>query len=334
MVLCVAGPGAAQADAVEDFYRGKQIKIYINTTPGSGYDIYARLVARFLGDHIPGKPAILAQNMAGAEGRLSAAYVYNVVAKDGLSIAALNRSVALAQAMGEANLPFDNAKFNWIGNVASDNSTLVTWHTSGVKTLEDAKAREVTIGATGDGNSSIYPRVLNAVLGTKFKVIRGYPGGSEINLAMENGEVGGRGDNAWSSWKVGKPGWLADGKINILVQVGLTKAPDLPGPPLLIDLAANADDRALFKFLSEPAAIGHPFVTSPGVPAERVAALRAAFDAMLKDEAFLAEAKRQKRDIVPSSGAELAKVVEDILTTPKPIRDRLAGIIFGPDAKK
>jgi tripartite-type tricarboxylate transporter receptor subunit TctC len=324
-VLLASASGLATADEVEQFYRGKTISIYINTTPGSGYDVYARLLARFIGHHIPGRPAILPRNMAGAEGRLSAGYVYNAVAKDGLSLAALNRSVALDQAMNGPS-QFDLAHFNWIGNVASDNSTLVTWHTSGVATIDDAKRKDVTIGATGDGNSSIYPTVMNAVLGTRFKIVRGYPGGSEINLAMEKGEVGGRGDNTWNSWKAGKPEWLADHKIDVLVQTGLRQAPDLPAP-LLIDLAADPDDYKLLKFLSAPVALGHPFVTSPGVPAERVRALRAAFDATIADPAFLDEARRQKREINPSTGSELQAVIGDILSTPKPIKERLAAII-------
>jgi tripartite-type tricarboxylate transporter receptor subunit TctC len=323
----------AWADPVADFYRGKTIKLYISSTPGAGYDIYARLLARFMGEHIPGRPAILPQNMPGAEGRIAAAYIYNVTAKDGLSLGALNRSVALAQAMGTVQLKFDSARFNWIGNPASDNSTLTTWYMSGVKTIEDAKRKEVTIGATGDGNSYIYPKVLNAVVGTKFKIIRGYPGGAEVNLAMEKGEVGGRGDNAWGSWKSSRPAWLAEHKISILVQIGLHRAPDLPDVPLLIELAHNPEDQALFKFLSEPAALGHPVVTSPDVPTERVNALRAAFDATIADPAFLAEAKRQKREINPLSGAEEERIVRDILATPKSVRDRLSAIILGQDRK-
>jgi len=197
--------GTAHADAIEDFYRGKTIRMYINSTPGAGYDVYARLVGRHMGNHIPGKPTIVAQNMPGAGGRAAAGYIYNIAAKDGLSLAALNRSVALAQAMEDPGIMFDNAKLNWIGSPEFDNSTLATWHTSGVRTIEEAKVKEITVGTTGDGNSSIYPRAMNLVLGTKFKIIRGYPGGNEVNLAMESGEVGGRGDNAWGSWKSARP---------------------------------------------------------------------------------------------------------------------------------
>jgi hypothetical protein len=216
----------ARADPVADFYRGKTVKMIVNSTPGAGYDIYARLVARHMANHIPGRPTVVAQNLPGAGGRAAAVYAYSVAAKDGLTLAALNRSVALAQVMGDPNLGFDNARFNWIGNPDSDNSTLATWHTSGVRTIEDARTKEITVGTTGDGNSSIYPRVMNAVLGTRFKIVRGYPGGNEVNLAMEKGEVQGRGDNAWGSWKSARPEWLRDRQINIVVQIGLRKAPD------------------------------------------------------------------------------------------------------------
>ena len=325
--------GTAHADAIEDFYRGKTIRMYINSTPGAGYDVYARLVGRHMGNHIPGKPTIVAQNMPGAGGRAAAGYIYNIAAKDGLSLAALNRSVALAQAMEDPGIMFDNAKLNWIGSPEFDNSTLATWHTSGVRTIEEAKVKEITVGTTGDGNSSIYPRAMNLVLGTKFKIIRGYPGGNEVNLAMESGEVGGRGDNVWGSWKSARPEWLSERKINILVQIGLKKVPDLPDVPLLLDLATNPDDHALLELLSAPPALGHPIVISPDVPAERVAALRAAFDAAMNDPALRDEAARIKRDINPVSGVELAKIVGDILATPKRVRDRLASMMLGPENK-
>jgi tripartite-type tricarboxylate transporter receptor subunit TctC len=327
LVGCVCS-GTAGADSVADFYRGKTLKMVINSTPGAGYDIYARLVARYMAKHIPGKPTILPQNLPGAGGRAAAVYVYNVAVKDGLTLAALNRSVALTQVTGDSKLQFDIARFNWIGNPESDNSTLVTWYTSGVRTIEEAKHKSVVIGATG-GNSAIYPQVMNAVVGTKFKIVRGYRGGNQVNLAMEKGEVQGRGDNAWGSWKSAHPEWLREHKINILVQIGLRKAPDLPEVPLLLDLARNTGDRALLKLLSAPPALGHPIVTSPGVPPERVKALRAAFDAAIRDPALLDEAKRLKRNINPSSGAELARIISDILATPKPIQDRLAAMILG-----
>src|SRR5919107_3835900 len=196
LLIAALGPcPSARADAVEDFYRGKTITLMIGYSPGGTYDAYARLVAHFMGDHIPGKPTIVPRNVPGAASRVAAAHLYNVAPRDGTMLATADQSLALAQAMGE-KLQFDVTKFAWIGYPAAGNNTTVTWHTSGVKTIEDAKAREVTMGATGGSTSSQYPKAMNSVLGTKFKIITGYPGGNDINLAMERGEVQGRGSDS------------------------------------------------------------------------------------------------------------------------------------------
>jgi tripartite-type tricarboxylate transporter receptor subunit TctC len=318
--------GAGRAQSVEEFYKGKTINFVIGYSPGGGYDVYARLVARFMGEHIPGKPTIVPRNMPGASSRVAAAYVYNVAPKDGTTLATADQSLAVAQVMGE-KLQFDVTKFNFIGNPSSENNTTVAWHTSPVKTIEDAKKQEVPVGATGGSTSSQYPRAMNAVLGTKFKVILGYPGGNDINLAMERGEVSGRGSNSWASWKATRPDWLKEKKINILVQIGLTKAPDLPDVPLLMDLASNPEDKAVLKLLSAPSAIGRPIFTTPGVPEDRVKALRAAFDATIKDPHFLDEAKKAGLEVDPVSGEEMQKIVNDIVATPAPVAKRLAEII-------
>jgi tripartite-type tricarboxylate transporter receptor subunit TctC len=325
--------GSAQAQSVEEFYKGKTISMVIGYSPGGGYDTYARLVARFMGDHIPGKPQIVPRNMPGASSRVAAAFVYNVAPKDGTTLATGDQSLSVAQVMGE-KLQFDTTKFIYIGNPSAENNTTVTWHTSPVKTIDDAKKIEVPVGATGGSTSSQYPRAMNAVLGTKFKVILGYPGGNDINLAMERGEVSGRGSNSWASWKATRPEWLKDKKINILVQIGLSKSPDLPDVPLLMDLATNEEDRAVLKLLSSPSAIGRPIFTTPGVPEDRVKALRAAFQATIKDPAFIEEAKKAQLDLEPVSGEELQKIVSDIVATPEPIAKRLAEIIAeGKDTK-
>lgn len=199
-----------------------------------------------------------------------------------------------------------------------------------MKTIDEAKQKEVIVGATGPNTSAQLPQVMNAILGTKFKIVSGYPGGNEMNLAMENGEIGSRGSNPWSSWKSTKADWIRDKKINILVQIGLTKAPDLPDVPLLMDLAKNDDDRAVLRMISAPATIGRPLFGPPGVPEARVAVLRKAFDDMVKDKGFLEDAAKERLDINPVPGAELAKIVSDIVATPKPIADRLAAIIAEP----
>ena len=198
-----------------------------------------------------------------------------------------------------------------------------------MKTIEDATKREVTVGATGGSTSSQYPKAENALLGTKFKIVVGYPGGNDIDLAMERGEVEGRGSNSWAAWKATHADWVRDKKINILVQIGLAKAPDLPDVPLLMDLAKNDQDRAVLKLLSAPTAIGRPLFTTPDVPPERVKALRDAFDATMKDPAFLAQAKKQNFDINPVSGEEMQKIVAEIVASPKPLTDKLNEIIGG-----
>jgi tripartite-type tricarboxylate transporter receptor subunit TctC len=316
-----------QADPVEDFYRSKTINFYIGTTPGGGYNLYARFVARFMGAHIPGNPQIVPRNMPGAGSRTAAGYVYAVAAKDGLSIGASEQALALEQALGDPTMQFDTSKLNWIGSPDSDNKVVTTWFTSGVKTIEDAKHRDVPMGASSDTTSSQYVNALNALVGTRFKIIHGYPGGNEINLAMEKGEVAGRGSASWATWKA-RPDVLRDRKINVLVQVGFSRAPELADVPLLLELAGNPDDSATLRLLSAPSAIGHPLFTSPGVPIERVKALRAAFDATMKDPAFLDEARRLRLEVAPTSGKKLEEIVGGILSAPQPIRDRLASIIL------
>src|ERR1700676_1524933 len=320
---------ARSQQAVEDFYRANQLEMVIGYSPGGPYDLYARLVARFLGNYLPGKPVIVPRNMPGAGSRAATKWVYSIGPKDGTVLATPDQSLAVEQTMGDKQLDIDTTKLVYIGNPNADNNSTACWSTSGIKTIEDAKKRQVVVGATGGSTSSQYPKAMNALIGTKFKIIIGYPGGNDINLAMEKGEVDGRGSNAWGAWKSTRPDWLRDKKINILVQIGLTKAPDLPDVPLLMDLASNDQDRSIFKLLSASSTIGRPVFTSPGVPAERVKALRDAFDAMVKDPVFLAEAAKEHFDINPVSGAEMQKIVADIVATPRPIADRLLQIIGG-----
>ena len=329
LVAAWLNPALAQK-SVEDFYKGKNVDLVIGYSPGGGYDLYARLVGQHLGKHIPGNPNIIPRNMPGAGSRTAVAWISNVAPKDGTALATADQSLSVAQAMGDkalTDMKIDTSKLIYIGNPSADNNTTSMWHTSKVKTIEDAMKYEAPMGATGGSTSSQYPRAMNALLGTKFKIILGYPGGNDINLAIERGEVEGRGSNAWASWKSTRMDWIKDKKINIIVQIGLTKAPDLPDVPLMMDLAKNPEDKAVLKLLSASTTIGRPLFTSPGVPEERVKALRAAFDATMKDPEFLADAQKRGFDINPVSGEELQKIVADIVATPKPIADRLQSII-------
>jgi tripartite-type tricarboxylate transporter receptor subunit TctC len=327
LLLLAFFPGTGAAQPVEDFYRGKKIDLIIGYSSGGTYDLYARLVARHLGRHIPGQPLIVPRNMPGAGSRTAATWVANIAPRDGAVLATADQSLALQQAAGDARIQFDTTKFIYIGNPNVENNTTATWHASGVRTIEDAKRREVTMGATGGSTSSQYPKAMNALLGTRFKIILGYPGGNDINLAMERGEVDGRGSNSWASWKATRPNWLAENKINILVQIGLKKAPDLPGVPLLMELGENPEDRGLLRLLSASTQIGRPIFTTPGAPTERVAALRAAFDAMMRDPAFLEDARQGHFELDAISGDAMQRLVAEIAATPKEQGERLRKII-------
>jgi tripartite-type tricarboxylate transporter receptor subunit TctC len=304
---------AITLDPVADFYSGKVINLYIGYTVGGTYDLYARLVARYIGKHIPGQPLILPRNMTGGGSRIAAGYVAKVAVKDGLSLATANQSFVIEQAMGDKSLQFDVTTLNYIGNPIVVNNVLVTWAMSNVNTIADAKVRLVTMGATGGTTSSQYPRATNALLGTKFKIIYGYPGGNEINMAMENGEVDGRGSNDWVSWKATKPDWLRDHKLNVLVQIGQRREADLANVPLLSELASNDADKQLLELLSSPIMLGRQIFTAPGVPSERIAALRAAFDQTMTDPDFLSEARHEKLDINPVSGQAMQDFVSKVI---------------------
>lgn len=327
--------GAAAQQSVADFYKGKNIDLYIGLSAGGGYDLYARITAKHMEKHIPGNPSIVPKQMVGAGGQKAAAFVYEVAPKDGTAMVAAPQEIALDQALGTLTINFDATKANWIGNPSVDNNVIVLWHTSGVKTIEDAKKKEYVIAATAaNGASAQYPQVLNSLVGTKFKIIAGYPGGRDMDLAMERGEVHGRGSNAWASYKATQPDWLKDGKINLLAQIGLAKDKEMPNVPLLMDLGTNAEDRAALKLLSGVAAVGRPLVMGPGVPPERVAALRRAFDLTVKDPAYIAELQKINLPLNAMGGEELQKVVTDMVNTPKPIVERLKKAIEGRDVKE
>jgi tripartite-type tricarboxylate transporter receptor subunit TctC len=314
----------SHADAVADFYSRATIRVLISGDSGGSYDTDARLVARHLGRHIPGNPRIVPENMLGASGRVAANYTYRVGPQDGSVMAVVQQTIAMGQALGESGTQYDAAKFNWIGSPVRPEEVLVVWHTTGVRTIDDAKKKEVVIGATSPtGTNFIYPKLANELLGTKFKIVTGYQGGAPIILALERGEVEGRGANPWSEWKVIKPDWVRDKKIIPLVQMSLSKRPDLPDVPLLIDLAPNEDVRRIFELVSITGEIGRPFVTGPGVPADRVAALRQAFNETIVDPEFLADAAKTHKEIHLIKGEELESLVQRVLSAPRSATDLL-----------
>ncbi len=321
-------PAAAQQAA--DFYRGKTITAVVGTSPGGDYDLRLRMVARHIGRHIPGNPTVVVNNMPGGGGLVVANWLANVAPRDGSVIVALSQNMPVHQATGAQGVKFDVRAFNWIGNTTDTPNVVTAWHTTGIRTIQDAMQRELVVGATGTASGSyLYPYALNQLVGTKFKIVTGYPGGNDINLAMERGEVGGRGSNSWASWKSTRPQWLAEKKIFILVQVALKRNAELPDVPTMAELAKNDADRQVLTFISADTAISRPLVTNQGVPRERVEALRQAFDATMKDPEFLAEAQKSKTDISPMTGAQAQKIAVDTVDAPPAVLARANALIEG-----
>jgi len=335
-IICVLAssvwPSVSDADAIADLYGRTAIRMVIAADPGGSYDSDARLVARHLGRHIPGNPKIVPENMIGASGRVAANYMYRSAPQDGSVIAAVQQTIPLGQAIGESGVQYDAGRFNWIGSPVRPDEVLVVWHSTGVRTIEDAKKRSVVIGATSPtGMNYVYPKLANEFLGTRFKIVTGYAGATHINLAMERGEVEGRGSNPWSEWKTQKPDWVREGKIVPLMQMTLIRHPDLPDVPRLIDLAGNADVRTVFELISISGEIGRPLLTAPGVPAERVAALRQAFIETMVDPEFLGDAAQMERETHPIPGLELQSLVQRELGAPKSAIDLLKAALVRKD---
>ncbi|HEY7298759.1 MAG TPA: tripartite tricarboxylate transporter substrate-binding protein [Xanthobacteraceae bacterium] len=309
---------AANAETAAEFYAHTTVRLLSTADPGGSYDSNARLLGRHLGVHLPGSPRIVVEQMPGASGRLGANYLYGVAPKDGSVIAIVQQSLPMAQVMGESGVQYDGARLNWIGSAILLDDVLVVWHTTGVRSIEDAKKKSIVIGATtATGTNYIYPKLTNELLGTKFKIVTGYAGASAIKLALERGEVQGHGSNPWSDWKLTRPQWIQEKKIIPLMQMSLEKHRDLPDVPRLIDLATTPDVKAVFELMSLTADIGRPFVTAPDVPPDRVAALRQAFAETMKDPEFLADAAKNNIEIRPVYGQELGQLVARVLASPR-----------------
>ena len=306
----------ASADEIADFYKGKSLVFAVGTGAGGEYDLQARLLARHIGRFIPGNPQGVPQNMPGAGGAKMAAWLYNVAPKDGTHFGIIMNNFPASQAVGAVDLHFDVTKFNWIGAIGALTQTVTAWTASGIKTLDDLKTREYIAGASGRGAITYtLPAAMNALLGTKMKIVTGYQGGNDINLAMERGEVHVR-SNSWSSWKTTRPDWIAEKKITVLAQSG-RRAADLANIPSLEDLTTNPDDRKIMELVVSGNYIGRPQAMPPGTPADKVAAMRAAFQATVKDPAFIAEVEKLRLELDPVSGEELQSYITKLQNVPK-----------------
>jgi len=322
-------PSGAAAEGAEPFFKGKVINLYIGFAPGGTYDYYSRLVARFIGKHIPGTPTIVAQSMPGAGSFHAANFLYAVAPRDGTAMGMITQNAAIEEVLRSPGVQYKAAEFNWIGRVSGILEIHFTWKTSKAKTVEDAMQHEIPIAGTGPGSPSEgYPKLLNALAGTRFKVISGYPGSTQGMLAMERGEV----DGALTSWHTlnrTRQDWLKNHDINLLVQYAKARHPDLPNVPTILDLAKTPDARQIFAFYIGNTLLGRSIVAPPGIPADRVAVLREAFDAMLKDPEFRAELEKTQTEFDPAPGAAVQRFVEETASVPRDVAERTQAILRG-----
>jgi len=321
LLALAAASGAARAD---DFYRNKQIRVIVGADPGGSYDIHARLVARYLPQHIPGNPQILVQDMQGAGSMTAANYVYNVAPRDGTVIVAVLQTLVQSQLSLGADAKFDAAQFQWIGNPAASVNVIVTSQPAPVKTFADALKKPVLIGITSAGSSGgIEVALADNVVGAKFQPVTGYRGGNDIDIAIERGEVFGRAGQSWDGWKQTRPNWVKNHWLNVLVQIGSARASDLPDVPLLTEVTDDPQQRQILALYSAGIALGRPLAVGPGVPPEQVAILRQAFRDTMNDPAFLTEAKQIGIQIAPIYGEELQSIVRGMLATSQTIVKKL-----------
>jgi tripartite-type tricarboxylate transporter receptor subunit TctC len=323
----IASSAASAQQALADFYHGKTMTMVIPTSPGGDYDLRARMVAHYMSRYIPGNPTIVPRNMPGGGGITAANWLQMQAPRDGTSLQTPISTAPLAQALKMNGVQFDVTSWSWLGNTTKSPNVISVWYTSGIKTIEDAKKREVILGAPGANTPSAYnPLALNAIVGTKFKLIVAYPGGNDVNLAMERGEVEAR-HNIWASWVSGNPQWLKEKKIIQIVQIGLEKSPDLPDVPLMMDLGKTEEDRAVLKLMSADTMFARAYATTPDTPKDRVEMLRRAFDATMKDPELLAECEKANRDMSPSNGEDVQHIVAEVLGAPPPVLKRINDII-------
>ncbi len=326
--------GVARAQSADEFYKGRQITMLVGSGAGGGYDIYARVWARHASRYVPGQPQIIAKNMPAAAGIAAANALYNNSDRDGLTIAALPNGASMDPLAGNAAARFDPLKMGWIGSIGKLQNVCATWHKSPVRTIAQAREREVIVaGAGATSNTAIMPRILNDLIGTRFKIVAGYDPTAGLNLALERGEAEGICGLSWSTIKASRPHWIKDKLLNLIVQVGIDKLSDLPDVPAALDLVRDPESRQVLELVLIRQEIGRPIVLPPDVPADRIAMLRKAFEATLRDKEFLVEAEKAGMEIEPLTGAEIDAMLAKAYGAPKPIVARMVSLIEPPAAR-
>jgi len=327
MLACV--PRGAFAQGAEPFFKNKVINLYIGFAPGGTYDYFGRIVGRFIGRHIPGNPTVIVQTMAGAGSLQAANFLYAQAPKDGTAWGVVTQTLALEEALRSPGAHYKAAEFTWIGRMTSTLEVHFTWKTSKAKTIADARLHEIPVAGTGAGSPSEgYPKLLNVLAGTKFKIISGYPGSTQGMLAAERGEVDG-GLTSWNTLKRTKPNWIKNRDINTLVQYAIERHPDLRDVPTFLEAATMPEGRQVLAFYVSGAEVGRSLLASPGIPADRVRTLRAAFDAMLKDPEFTAEIEKSGQEFQPASGESVQNLIAAAANAPRDVVERTEAILRG-----
>jgi tripartite-type tricarboxylate transporter receptor subunit TctC len=325
LLASLAGPAAAQKPMPT--LAGKTVNLIIGFGPGGGYDTWGRLVADHLGAHLPGNPAVVAQNLPGGGSFRAASFMYNQAPKDGTAIALIARDAVLGPLTGQAGALFDPTKLSYIGTPATETNVCIANRTAAVHNVQDLKKKTLIVGDNGPGTGThAYPKALNAIFGFKFKLVGGYQSTANVFLAMERGELDGVCESLVSV-EARRPDWISSGEVSVLLQGGAKPDPDLQGVPFVTDLAQTPQDKQAIEFLYIGQGIGRPFIAPPGLPADRLRMLRDAFDATMKDPSFMTEVKKRKYSLDPENGGDLEALIKKAYATPKPIVERIAKLI-------
>jgi tripartite-type tricarboxylate transporter receptor subunit TctC len=329
LLIALSGPAHAQAD-VANFYRGKQVRLIVGTAPGGGYDLFARIVARHIAAHIPGQPTVIVQNLPAAGGLVMTNQLYSVGPKDGTAIGVPINGIPTAPLL-QQGAQFDATRLIWIGSTNREPYVAFVWHSAPVQSLAELRAKELVVGSTTPGTTMTdFPLVVNDILGLKFRVVRGYEGTPQINHAIERGEIQGQGGIGWAAIKAQVPHWIAEKKIKVIAQYGLKRYPQLADVPSMLEQARTEPDRQALTMLFARTEYGRPYFLPPDVPAERVRALRRAFDATMRDQAFIADAARLQLEIDPMTGEEVQALVAQLTRTPPEIVTRVRAALDAP----
>jgi len=331
MLAAVLPAPIAYAQSPADFYKGKNVELYVGYSVGGAYDLYARTIARHLGKHIPGNPTVIVKNMEGGGSLRLANWLFRVAPKDGSVLGTIGRGTGFDPILGQQGAQFDGTKFTWIGSANNEVSVCVAWNaTSGITKFDDLLSKQMTVGGTSmSADTDQFPKVIDGVFGAKMKIVSGYPGGNDVVLAMERGEVQGRCGWSWSSVMSTHKAWIDDHKMTVLVQLALRKHSDLPDVPLIMDLAKSPEQKQILRLIFARQTMGRPYLAPPGIPPDRAEALRKAFMETMNDKDFLADAEKAKLEITPVDGEDLQKLVTEVYATPPEIAKKAAAILGG-----